>query len=210
MALFVAKHLSKPGSAFGPWTVFFHVYLQDNLPKGSPGSRNQAPSGIAAFQAQRPRPIRFSPRSSAQQHRTIYAAAGSPFDGRQSSHYHGTSSNAGVFRGSTLSERKDNSPSIRQSRRPVRTFQSAGTPKVNRVVVPLPADMAKRNGQTIRQRPEGNLLRMDAMEGLRFPEHRPVGRQRPAPCPVETIFNPNEVDRFDLATSGADRVSSQA
>ena len=169
MALFVANHLSKPGAASGPWTDFLHVYLQDNLPKCRPGPRNKTPSGLAVLHSQRPRPIGSSQRTSAQQHRTKYATAGSPLHGRQSPHYHGTSPTTGAFGGRPLSERKDNSPCIRQSRRLVRTFQLAGTPKVYWLVLPFPADLAKRNGQAFGQRPERNLLRMGALEGLRFP-----------------------------------------
>ena len=169
MALFVANHLSKPGTASGPWSDFLHVYLQDNLPKSSPGPGNKTPSGLAARHSQRPRPIGSSQRTSAQQHRTKYATARSPLNGRQSPHYHRTSPNTRTFRRRPFSERKDDSPCLHQSRRLVRSLRPAGTPKVYRLVLPFPADLAKRNGQAIGQRPERNLLRMGALERLRFP-----------------------------------------
>ena len=169
MALFVASHLSKPGAASGPRTDLLYVHLQDYLPKSSPGTEYKTPSGLAARHSQRPRPIGSSQRTSAQQHRTKYATARSPLNGRQSPHYHRTSPTTRTGRRRPFSERKDDSPCLHQSRRLVRTLQPAGTPKVYWLVLPFPADLAKRNGQAIGQRPERNLLRMGALEGLRFP-----------------------------------------
>ena len=151
MAHIVADHLTKPGTTPGPRANLLYVHLQSNLPKSSPGPGYKTPPGLTASHPQRPRPIRSSQRTSAQQHRTMYATSRSPLNGGQSPHYNGTSPTARTGRRRPFSERKDDSPCVYQSRRLVGSFRLAGTPKGYRLVLSFPADLAKRNGQAIRR-----------------------------------------------------------
>ena len=151
MAHIVANHLAKPGTTHGPWANLLYVHLQSNLPKSGPGTGHKTPPGLTASHSQRPRPIRASHRTSAQQHRTMYATCGSPLNGRQSPHYNGTSPTARTSKRRPFSKRKDNPPCLHQSRGLVRSFRLAGTPKGCRLVLPFPTDLAKRNGQAIRR-----------------------------------------------------------